>query len=547
MQSPEQYKNLGNEYINKKEYTKAIYYYQQAIAVDPDYTPAWHNIGIVCRNLGLKHEAELIFGEEAVIQSKLNEKSGKEQKIIQSPQAKDSVDLDRIGPFEFEDLCAEIYKRLGYKVNTTPRTGDSGRDLEIYGPEGKAVIECKRYLSGTTVGRPEIQKFHSAAQHFNALKGIFITTGTFSSEAIEYAKNLSPPIELVDGKIFADLALQANYEIIRHNKIQKIFIYPISSIDNIREKFFNYFTKHLVSYPIPIRVIKFQKESIKLEPSYFIKYNIDSQFSTSVGLIHKEFATGNKLIFNGTTGNNIGKEIEDHLVNASIYEYNPASFEKDVSKDRYLIDWHSMNSRIKQHIVKKHTKIVTYYGKNNQRYSKECVPSTNDIFISDSKQIYIPEQEISINSLGSPFHTKIIENDNNLFCRSDLFNCRICSSNLINKKIFLCNSCGAIIHAKSLLDSCSFTCTNCGKTVCRKCTYNGGIFKKYCQFCASIFKKKNKIPEKTNQRTLLLVTIFIFGFISLFINIAIMIFLLIIGIVLFYTTKREGPNDYAII
>lgn len=230
--SPEQLKNLGNDSIKKKEIEKGINYYQQAIAIDPDYIPAWHNIGIVFQKLGYMSEAELVFKEEEIIKSKLEEKSEDFLKQEDSSKvSRDTINLDNIDGFEFEDLCANIYRRLGYEVIITPRTGDSGRDLELYGPDGKAVVECKRYLSGNRIGRPEIQKLHSAAQYFGANRGIFITTGDFSLEAREYAKNISPKIELIDGKIFGDYALQANYEIIHHNKIQKIFRYPISKIE----------------------------------------------------------------------------------------------------------------------------------------------------------------------------------------------------------------------------------------------------------------------------------------------------------------------------
>jgi len=58
-------------------------------------------------------------------------------------------------------------------------------------------LQAKRWEG--TVGRPEIQKFVGALHGKRARKGVFITTGTFSAEAIEYVRNIDPRVALVDG------------------------------------------------------------------------------------------------------------------------------------------------------------------------------------------------------------------------------------------------------------------------------------------------------------------------------------------------------------
>jgi restriction system protein len=50
-----------------------------------------------------------------------------------------------------------------------------------------------------TVGRPEIQKFVGALHGKRAKKGVFITTGSFSSEAKEYVSHIDPKVVLIDG------------------------------------------------------------------------------------------------------------------------------------------------------------------------------------------------------------------------------------------------------------------------------------------------------------------------------------------------------------
>ena len=57
------------------------------------------------------------------------------------------------------------------------------------------------------MGRPDVQQFAGALQGQRARKGVFMTTSTFSRDAIEYAKALQTTIVLVDGTQLAQLML----------------------------------------------------------------------------------------------------------------------------------------------------------------------------------------------------------------------------------------------------------------------------------------------------------------------------------------------------
>ena len=61
-----------------------------------------------------------------------------------------------------------------------------------------------------TVGRPEIQKFVGALHGKRAKKGIFITTGLFSSEAEQYVAAIDPKVVLIDGQQLASLMIDFN-------------------------------------------------------------------------------------------------------------------------------------------------------------------------------------------------------------------------------------------------------------------------------------------------------------------------------------------------
>jgi restriction system protein len=61
-----------------------------------------------------------------------------------------------------------------------------------------------------TVGRPEIQKFVGALHGKRARKGIFITTGAFSADAVKYVATIDPKVVLIDGAQLAEIMIEFN-------------------------------------------------------------------------------------------------------------------------------------------------------------------------------------------------------------------------------------------------------------------------------------------------------------------------------------------------
>lgn len=57
----------------------------------------------------------------------------------------------------------------------------------------RVYIQAKRYAPDNAVGRPDIQSFVGALHGQQADQGVFITSGRFSTDAIEYAAGVSTP------------------------------------------------------------------------------------------------------------------------------------------------------------------------------------------------------------------------------------------------------------------------------------------------------------------------------------------------------------------
>ena len=126
--------------------------------------------------------------------------------------------LDRIhdqSPEFFEQLVLDVLHAMGYggglegASERLGRSGDEGVDGIIREDRlglDNIYVQAKRWTG--SVGRPEVQKFAGALQGQNATKGVFITTSTFSPDAVEFAGKLTPRIVLVDGKELADLMIE---------------------------------------------------------------------------------------------------------------------------------------------------------------------------------------------------------------------------------------------------------------------------------------------------------------------------------------------------
>lgn len=120
-------------------------------------------------------------------------------------------------PAFFERLVIDLLVSMGYGGSRRDagraigKSGDGGIDGIIKEDKlGLDVIYVQAKRWDGTVGRPEVQKFAGALQGQRANKGIFITTSSYSREAIEYAAMISAKIILIDGEQLAALMIDHN-------------------------------------------------------------------------------------------------------------------------------------------------------------------------------------------------------------------------------------------------------------------------------------------------------------------------------------------------
>jgi restriction system protein len=129
-----------------------------------------------------------------------------------------------LSPSFFERLVVELLVKMGYGGSIKDagraigKTGDEGIDGTI--KEDKLgldiiYIQAKRWQQGNVVGRPEIHK-----------KGIFITTSSFTKDALEYNPKNETKIVLIDGEKLTQYMIDYNLGVTTQQA------YEIKRLDN---------------------------------------------------------------------------------------------------------------------------------------------------------------------------------------------------------------------------------------------------------------------------------------------------------------------------
>lgn len=99
----------------------------------------------------------------------------------------DWEDINQMEGLDFERVLSEIFERLGYEAEVTQGSGDQGADLIIRKNGEKTVVQAKRYSDN--VSNSAIQEVVASKEHYNAEKGMVVTTSDFTSSAESLARS----------------------------------------------------------------------------------------------------------------------------------------------------------------------------------------------------------------------------------------------------------------------------------------------------------------------------------------------------------------------
>jgi restriction system protein len=121
--------------------------------------------------------------------------------------------LRRMDAHRFEHFIAGLMTALGYRAAATVASGDGGVDV-IASRDPLALVppiikvQCKRTIS--TIGSPDVQKLAGALAHGGSELGLFVTLGTYSTDAL-HIERTRQDLRLVNGTQLVDLIFE-HYE-----------------------------------------------------------------------------------------------------------------------------------------------------------------------------------------------------------------------------------------------------------------------------------------------------------------------------------------------
>lgn len=398
----------------------------------------------------------------------------------------ETVYLDSLDGFAFEQVCERIFSMAGWgDVERIGGVADRGRDLIIRTPDDKQiVVECKFYSDATTVGRPIIQKLHSAVIDSHADSGIIVTTGKFSKAAIEYADDIGKrghPIELFDLHKLMEIAHGAGIEL-ETGKMQKIHTYPVmdsktAAAESVR------LADDMESHPTPVSdLVRVSDIGIDMTAVYFATISIRQTFSTSVGIIHDMDIRDKDYMFDGSAGTRDETGLVDFFGPPRLGMDNTPDTVR--SKTWFGFEESTLRDTIIQDMVSKHTTRVSYRGRNNTTYHKTCAPTARNIHINNLRQAYVPRHTITLDVLDTK-HECVLEY-NGTEARESKTRWARCHDCGKTGNTLLCNECGRIAHT-SWIRSHGSHCRKCGKTLCGICVWKVRhllVFsRKFCSDC----------------------------------------------------------------
>ena len=114
-----------------------------------------------------------------------------------------SEDVRHLDRWEFQVFMANLIEKRGHRVRLGPKGRDGGVDIFAereteYGPE-LVLVGCRHPNEGTKVGEPEVKLLYVEVLVRNATRGLFVTSASFTSTALDYIEEVKYRLDGADG------------------------------------------------------------------------------------------------------------------------------------------------------------------------------------------------------------------------------------------------------------------------------------------------------------------------------------------------------------
>jgi len=391
--------------------------------------------------------------------------------------------LDDLSGFEFEDLIEDVFRNLGYEnVRQAEKTADEGRDVlmeeVVDGTRRAIVVECKHT---DTVGRPVVQKLHSAISTFDfdgPKRGMIVATGRCTGPAHEYVERLREngdpyPIEIIDGEALREIADEVGLDL--YNGRIEILCdetlrpydptgAPSAPVDQAFRDIDN----------IDAGVIPDPQSHVTFRPIVTVTADTNAVFETSVGVIHR-INDRTQFVIHADRGNPTVASDEVAILVAenrhAAVELADNAFEDkfDTIKQRRF---GQTQTEYKEWAVDQlrtlHMTDVTYTGDNNVTYTKACEPNISDISVQSIDAVYLPDIRhlIQLQDHSYPYQY-FTAGPSRVTTEDGIHQCVHCKTRGGEEPYTYCANCGAIScdkHIKTERLEQEPVCTGCAVT-----------------------------------------------------------------------------------
>jgi restriction system protein len=393
--------------------------------------------------------------------------------------------LEHLDGHQFEHWSRTVLERhLACRVDTTPAAGDEGRDLIAYNPDGsiRLVVECKHQRSA--VGRPVVQKLHSAVLTCGATHGMVLTTSRFSPGAIEYARNLTDiRLDLVDGTQLARIA---------HDVGMTDRSFAAGAVTTPTSPDLGSLMRSMVLIPprytpggrwVPTLQLK---HDTTYDCYYVSRYQATGSLRTASG---EATASWSGTVWCTDDGREwgLGDPPGTFLSEQTLVLLTTIPTAPGVAPPRQQL--HEAEQRLRELLAGSLSKPITYSGRNNQVYRRTVAPSAGTIRLSSTRPVYAPRTTFRMRSVDqsgaeqriagalAEIHPQGAGGPVELAIRSDdLSECTTCRRPTTPETQIVCAVCLRAAHRA--------TCTTCGAVVCRSHARRSARSTPVCIRCA---------------------------------------------------------------
>ncbi|KJS76326.1 MAG: hypothetical protein JL56_05775 [Desulfotomaculum sp. BICA1-6] len=98
------------------------------------------------------------------------------------------LDTDTMDGIEFEDWLKHRFKEMGYRVQTTPRTGDGGADLILTGRNGERIAVQAKKSAKQNIGVKAIDEVLRGIRVHDCDRAMVVTNQYYTDQAKRDAK-----------------------------------------------------------------------------------------------------------------------------------------------------------------------------------------------------------------------------------------------------------------------------------------------------------------------------------------------------------------------